>query len=759
MTKNRETMEPNRKKEIRIEYLEKLAQSNLYGLNLLASLGELQHDATLARDTSRILNLSADHLQRLLDFQVMAFFMVREEDSNFVLTDVDPESERARIEKEIEDQIENGGFAWSLNQNRPVVVKSNRYGKSLILHVLATKSRVRGMFAGVLREDKRINEATLYPASIILQNTANALESAALYQQISDQNKSLEQIVWKRTQALEEQTQELKQEIVQRRLAEESLLLAKEEAESAGRAKSDFIANISHEFRTPLNAILGYCEVLQYESRKMNRPDLTNDLKAIETAGRHLLGLLNDILDFSKIQAGKMELDLQSFKVTLLVEEVMGTIRPLARKNRNTLSVTYEGFADTMVSDPHRVRQILINLLNNACKFTQDGTVTLKVAGHTKEGSEWITFSVSDTGIGISDEMIPKVFEEFTQTESPTKRTHGGTGLGLAISRRLCHLLGGEITVTSELGEGTIFTVDLPADATAMASGVSEKPVSPMPPPPETPVASSDGKWAPTDKPRPAPSPDKPVTVLVIDSDPISRDLIRRFLDREGFRVEIAANGPDGIERAKRLHPDIISLDAMMPGMDGWTVLSRLKEIPELSRIPVIMLSPVDEKGRALQAGVADFLTKPVDWDQFVEVVKKYRDAPGGTIPILVVEDDMTNRGALCRVLTREGWRVTEAVDGKSALKILDEETPGLILLDLVLPEINGFDFLSQLRKNIRFRSIPVIVISAKELTRKEKERLGKEVDRVFQKGDYTRTELLKEIHQLMGQTQNDQAL
>jgi len=456
----------NEKKEARIEYLEKLARSNLYGLGLLASLGELQHDATMECYTARILELCGEYLKQLLDFKIMSFSLVSD-DSDFELVQVNPESKKSEIQKEIDEQIDNGSFAWAVNQNWPVVAKSKRYGNALILHVLATKSKVRGMFVGVLaQEDKDMQETVLYPLSIILQNTSYALEAALLHKSISDQNNNLEEIVQKRTHSLEEQTHELKQEIAYRRLAEESLVVAKEEAERAVRVKSNFIANISHEFRTPLNAILGYCEILQYETRKFNRPDIIEDLKSIEISGRHLLVLFNDILDYSKVQVGKMDVNLEDFRVLSLVEDVMATIRPIARKNRNTISVTSQGQIGFMFSDSGRIRQVLMNLLSNACKFTEDGSVSLRVDCETIDQTKWITFSVSDTGIGISPEMIPLLFKEFTQAENSSARKYGGTGLGLAISRRLCQMLGGDITVKSELGKGTVFTARLPADAT-----------------------------------------------------------------------------------------------------------------------------------------------------------------------------------------------------------------------------------------------------------------------------------------------------
>ena len=758
MVKKWEPVEPKRKPEVRIQYLEKLAQSNLYGLNLLASLGEAHHDATLACDVARILYLSRDHLKRLLDFEVMAFFKVEEEDSNFVVTDVDPPEEKDRIENEINQQIESGGFSWAVNQNRPVVVHSKVYSKSLILHVLATKTRVRGMFAGILKqEDKRITDSVLNPLSIILQNTAHALESAALYKLISDQNKNLEAIVQKRTQDLENQTHELKQEIAYRRLAEESLVVAKEEAEAAARVKSDFIANISHEFRTPLNAILGYCEILQYELKKLGREDFCDDLKSIESSGNHLLVLLNDILDLSKIQAGMIEVNLETFPVKALVEDVMATIRPLARKNHNTLNVTYQSTVDSMFSDQARLRQVLLNLLSNACKFTENGVITLKVSGKGEQGTEGVVFAVSDTGIGIRPEMISSLFHEFTQGEPATTRKYGGTGLGLAISRRLCQILGGDIEVSSELGKGSVFTVEVPADATQASAPSAQDPetaslketVEESSPAPESldPISVRDKEKTDAS----FGSLGNGIRVLAVDDDPTIRDLIQRFLEKAGFVVDTAESGMQGLRKAKETRPDVITLDVMMPEMDGWSVLAQLKSDPSLASIPVMMLTMLDEREKAIQSGAAEFMTKPVDWDYFIDAILRMKSAPTASHTILVVEDDLTNRGALSRLLNNEGWKVMEALNGGAALEILETENPELILLDLVMPEFNGFEFLSHFHGNGLQKDIPVIVLTAKELSKPELERLNLEVDHVFQKGDYTRVELLGKIRQLIG--------
>jgi signal transduction histidine kinase len=635
-----EDMEPSEKKDARIGYLEKLARSNLYELGLLASLGEHQHSATLAGDTSQILKICEEHLQRLMDFKVIAYFMVEEDDSEFVLKAVEPEEEETRIDNEVRELIENGSFAWAVNQCRPVVVASSGYKNPLILHVLGTRSQVRGMFVGVLEnENGDTSESALYPVSIILQHTSYALEGAALNKMISSQNKNLEGIVQERTKTLEEQTYELRQEIAFRRLAEESLVVAKEEAERAARFKSDFITKISHEFRTPLNAILGYCEIIRFETKNLNLPRIGDDLKAIEVSGRHLLGLFNDILDYSKMKAGVMDVNLQHVKVMDMVEDVMSTIRPLARKNHNTISVTQQGFVDTMYSDPGRVRQVLLNLLGNACKFTEEGAVSLKVASESVDRVDWLTFSITDTGIGISRKMIPQLFKEFSQSGDSVSQKNGGAGLGLAISRRLCQVLGGDITVRSELGRGSVFTVRVPKDAS-----LGEMPTA---------------------------DPGEPVGSLLTSNEP---SLIKE--------PELAGLFPTETHEPQNNRTD------GSPRKNGKT--------------------------------------------------------------ILVVEDDAANRGALCRILRREGWEVAEAVDGKTAISMVETEAPLLIILDLVLPDISGFEFLAKLEQNGNFGIVPVIVLTAKELSADEKKLLREKANCVFQKGNFSRNELIEKIYGLI---------
>ncbi len=491
--------------------------------------------------------------------------------------------------------------------------------------------------------------------------------------------------------------------------------------QAADRHKSEFLANMSHELRTPLNAIIGYSEMLQEDAVDLGAEQFTDDLKKINAAGKHLLELINAVLDLSKIEAGKMELYLERFEVAPLVRDIAAVIQPLATKNANRLDVRCSDEAGTMRADLTKVRQALFNLLSNACKFTERGTVTLTVARDVVDGRDWLAFSVSDTGIGMTAEQLARLFEAFTQADAATTRRYGGTGLGLALSRRLCRMMGGDVTAESEAGRGSVFTIRLPAH---VADAVEE---------PATPAVVE-------------PLPSGAGTVLVIDDEAAVRDIMQRFLTREGFRVVTAAGGEEGLRRARELRPDAITLDVMMPGLDGWAVLSALKADPDVAGIPVIMLTIVDDKNLGYALGAADYLTKPIDRERLVTVLDKHRR----DLPVLVVDDDATVRQLLRRMLESEGYAVIEAENGRAALGALSDGRPSVILLDLMMPEMDGFEFVAELRRHEPWRAIPVIVVTARDLSHEDRERLNGYVQKILQKGTHGRDELLAEVRELV---------
>jgi hypothetical protein len=517
------------------------------------------------------------------------------------------------------------------------------------------------------------------------------------------------------------------------RAAEEELRRAKEAADAASMAKSQFLANMSHELRTPLNAIIGYSEMLQEEVVDLGQNGLRPDLEKIHGAGKHLLGLINDILDLSKIEAGKMTLYVEEFDVAQMVREVATTVQPLVAKNTNRLEVICPADIGPMRADLTKVRQVLFNLLSNACKFTEKGTITLRVerASGGDAGSSGrdarapqLTFHVSDTGIGMTAEQISRLFEAFAQADASTTRKYGGTGLGLAISRRFCRLMGGDLAVNSISGHGSTFAVTLPAEV--KESGGAAEPI---------------GKSS-------APPNNTGLRVLVIDDEPMARDLIERALSKEGFHVELAADGRSGLALAKKLKPQAITLDVMMPGMDGWAVLTALKSDPVTADIPVIMLTVVDEKQIGFALGAADYFTKPIDWGRLSSALEKYRK-PTNNQTVLIVEDDEQAREMLRRALAKDGWQVIEAENGRRALEKLKDVTPALILLDLMMPEMDGFEFMQQLRQRPDCRLVPVVVITAKDITDDDRSRLNGEVARILRKSSLTMQELVAEVRTL----------
>ena len=502
---------------------------------------------------------------------------------------------------------------------------------------------------------------------------------------------------------------------------------AREQAQEASKTKSAFLANMSHELRTPMNAIIGYSEMLLEEAEDTGEKWMESDLKKILSSAKHLLQLINDILDLSKIEAGRMTVFLEPVDIAQTAKDVTATIEPLVAKNSNAFELICPDNTGIMRTDLTKLRQTLFNLLSNASKFTERGKVTLCIE---RRADGMVSFAVSDTGIGMNAAQMDKLFGEFVQADASTTRKYGGTGLGLAISRKFCRMLGGDITVASEQGKGSTFTAILPVEAK-----------EPAPEPEVVPPASAAPAGAQSEGTR--------GKLLVIDDDPASRELLQRMLEKEGYAVRLAPNGPDGIAAAREDKPDLITLDVMMPSMDGWAVLSALKTDPATADIPVVMLTMVEDRPMGYALGATEYVTKPVQKSRVLEAIT--RCVGHKSDDILIVEDDAMAADIVMRTVQADGRRCRHARNGREALAMIHESRPALIILDLMMPEMDGFTFLDALRvEGSDFPEIPVVVLTAKDLTSAEREHLAGRVMDTLRKGAGQRDNLLEVIrHQL----------
>ncbi|MBD2847352.1 response regulator [Paenibacillus sp. IB182496] len=534
--------------------------------------------------------------------------------------------------------------------------------------------------------------------------------------------KQAEQIAEQKTREIYYINQELRQlnnhleEMVELRTAE--LAKAHDEAIQASLIKSQFLANMSHELRTPLNAIIGYSEMLTEDAKTLNDPMFVDDLDKINRAGKQLLTLINDILDLSKIETGRMDVYMEPVDVSMLIQDVLVTVRPLIEQGGNTIELACE--PGQLVTDVTKLRQVLINLLGNAAKFTKDGLVKLEARRETRDGTEGYAFRVEDSGIGMTPEQVERLFQPFVQADSSTTRSYGGTGLGLAISRSFCEMLGGGIGVESEHGAGSVFVCWLPQGL--------------LPEQEELRSRMSAGS-----------APRQPVSILLIDDEHTTLELLRRYLASAGWTTAFAESGAEGLRLARELRPEVICLDILMPSMDGWAVLSAIKNDPELKDIPVVILSMTSDRQLGYSLGAAEIVSKPVGREQLIGIMDKYI-ALHDNAPVLVVEDDATTSEMMARMLHKEGYAVTRAGNGLEALERIEYQQPQLILLDLMMPKMDGFQFLRELHRREGWRDIPVIVVTAKSVTPEERLRLHGYVHEVMQKGSFDRDRLLTEI-------------
>ncbi|NRP72961.1 Autoinducer 2 sensor kinase/phosphatase LuxQ [Ensifer psoraleae] len=497
---------------------------------------------------------------------------------------------------------------------------------------------------------------------------------------------------------------------------------AKSNAESASEAKSRFLASMSHELRTPLNAIIGYSEMLIEEARDHNDDELVPDLDKIASAGRHLLSLINDILDLSKIEANKMEIFLETFDVADLLRDVSATVAPLMAKNRNEFIEDVHDDLGEMHSDQTKLRQNLFNLLSNAAKFTNGGRVTLSVRRERRTDRDWLVFKVSDTGIGMTPEQQQRLFNAFTQADASTTRNYGGTGLGLSITRSFCRMIGGVVKVESQVGKGSVFTMEVPAQCRQEA----DEPRTAEPPPIVQP-----GR-----------------TALIIDDEPAARDLIAKALAEAGLASIEAASGAEGIAAAREHRPAAIILDIIMPHQDGWSVLRTLKSDPELCTIPVILATILADRELGLSLGAVEYMTKPIDTEKLIRTIEAYG---GGNRDVLVIDDDQASREFLRRILVKRDWTVHEAADGVRGLELMKRLTPRLVLLDLLMPEMDGFQTLNEMQRIPELQNIPVVVVTSKDLSANELSWLRDRAVAVVNKGANSRSQLVEALERQIG--------
>jgi len=507
---------------------------------------------------------------------------------------------------------------------------------------------------------------------------------------------------------------------------------ARVSAEKANQAKSNFLSFMSHELRTPLTAIIGFSEMLVSDVEAEGKKEWVEDLRRVHDSGRYLLELINDILDISKIEAGKMEVHVETFDAGVLVRDLKHVLRPLIERKKNQLVIECPDNLGTIQADRIKVRQCLLNLLSNASKFTDQGTITLSASREARNGSDWLVFRIRDTGIGMTPEQLGKLFRAFTQADDSTSRKYGGTGLGLALTRKFCQMMGGDVSVTSEPGKGSVFSIELPAVVANPAANAVMSPNAVA-----KPRAGSD-------------------CILIIDDDPAVHQLLAAALGPEGYDLKFATNGAEGLRLARELRPAVITLDVIMPEMDGWVVLALLKDDPELATIPVIMLSVRSDQDFGFAMGVADYLQKPIDRDRLIGVLKKYhRHQP--TSHVLVVEDDTAARALICRMLSEKDCTVAEAENGLAALESIARQMPSLIILDLKMPVMDGFQMIAELHQREDWRKIPVVVVSGKEITADDRRRLEGHVQAILQKGAFSRDDLIREVLQTVRQLLGDQ--
>lgn len=679
----------------------------------LQSISKVARLVNSTLDIDEVMQTIVQQLNRVFDFSIMAILFLDEEDQTLQLHRIRGDFEEAEMAflQGVKIPLSEEQSAFTI----PVRTKTPKYladvslddgavegvsgqiyklvpAKSLLTFPLMREGEVLGVLAFAnINKHFHLEEADIEHIGHYVTYVISALRNASDYEQIQE---------------------------------------SRQAADAANKAKSQFLANMSHELRTPMNAVIGYSEMLEEEAEDQGLDDLIPDLQKIRSASSHLLQLINDVLDLSKIEADKIELYPEMINVESLLADIEATAQPLIAKNNNNFELDLASALGEVLLDQTKVRQIVLNLLSNAAKFTSDGDIRLKAERAEDRGLDWLTISVSDSGIGMTSEQLDKVFDPFSQADASTTREFGGTGLGLSISRKFCEMMGGSLTAESEQGVGSVFIMRIPAGSAAPVGETR---------PPTTEKSDSQDKSS--------------TTVLVIDDDTHVQDLMQRLLSKEGYRVISATNGTDGVKLAREQQPDVITLDILMPDEDGWSVLGRLKSDPGLAGIPVVMQSILDESNRAFTLGASDYLTKPIDRSRLINAIDGLRKQDNRKV--LVVEDDVATTALMEKWLEDEGWDVHIAANGLEGVASFLKHDPGLVILDLMMPKMDGFEFLEQIRAQTGTITAAIVVVTAKDLDAKDLDRLNGGVEQVIQKGDRNLEDVLGEIDRYLERKQS----
>ncbi|MCF8085156.1 MAG: response regulator, partial [Deltaproteobacteria bacterium] len=717
-------------------------------LALHAELRQVNDDITRtlvnAKDLSEFRINIVKKLVRVTDSQMGVYFLLNRETRMFepffsigMDSDLLKSYDASRLEGELGMVVEKKQITRITDIPEDSIFKFKTFtGDLLPKEIISIPMTINSMVSGVVS----LASIKPYPRKVLeimeqpwtsgfgtaLANMWANEETARLAKELKSANQKLQaqaEELQAQNEELESQSEELRHNAEE--LQEQNLELEaqKEQVESANRLKSEFLSNMSHELRTPLNSVMALSRVLTLQAKDKLSEEERSYLEIIERNGRNLLSLINDILDLSKIEAGRMDIHPKPLSVISTIETILEQLEPIAREKNIQLRHELTEDLPRIESDEARVQQILQNLIANAVKFTQEGSVA--ITGSTD--GDHISIKISDTGIGIPKKDLPHIFEEFRQVDGSTARPYEGTGLGLTIVHKTAQLLGGEVTVESLLGKGSTFTLTLPV------KGRRVKPVSePL-----------------TLKPAAGVKRSRPV-VLVIDDEPQAATVISNYLSREGYAVMTATSGKDGVRLARKHRPFAITLDIIMPDMDGWEVLQELKQHPETKDIPVIVVSISHDRETGMALGAVGFITKPVNQARLMAEIRSI-DGPAPHT-VLIVDDDALDRQEMARMVTEEGMDTVVAENGAQCMERLKEALPDVMVLDLMMPEVDGFEVLRRVRSDPDVQAVPVIVVTAKDLTDEDRAQLSGNVFSVLTKSDTTSKTLLEQLKRLLSE-------